>query len=69
MNTWEMDEAIASNMKKYGGSFVKALSVAFVKADPFNKIKLKEAFPNYFSQYHPSQWVKQNAKENIKDAI
>lgn len=69
MNKQDMDLAITDNMEKYGGSFVKALGKCFLKADQFNKIKLREAFPNYFNQYHPSQWVKQNAKENIKEAI
>jgi hypothetical protein len=60
MNRTEMDLAIADNMKKYGGSFVEALAEAFLRADPFNKIKLRDTFPDIFSQYHPSNWVKQN---------
>ena len=58
-----MNLRIADNMEKYGGGFVKALSKCVRKADPFNMVKLREAFPQYFAQYHPSQWVKKEGKK------
>ncbi len=41
-------------MEKYGGNFVKALANAFKAADPTNRQKLIEAFPNYVSEYGPN---------------
>ena len=41
-------------MENYGGSFVVALSQAFRIADPTNKQKLLEAFPNYVEEYGPN---------------
>lgn len=38
-------------MKRYGGSFVKALAEAFERADHMNFEKLKSAFPEYWQQY------------------
>lgn len=40
-----------SRMQKYGGSFVQALAVCFVRADHINTLKLSEAFPEYVRQY------------------
>lgn len=45
---------ISINMKRYGGSFVHALSVCIDKADLINKRKLVKAFPEYFQKYN--QW-------------
>jgi hypothetical protein len=42
---------VVDAMYKYGGSFVRALSECFYRADVFNVIKLKEAFPEYWKQY------------------
>lgn len=53
----QMDYKIADNMEKYGGSFVKALAECIRRADPVNMMKLREAFPQYFQSFHPSQWV------------
>ena len=53
---------IAENMETYGGSFVKALAECIRKADPFNIIKLRDTFPEYFNQYHPSQWIRKEKK-------
>ena len=53
-----MNLKIADNMEKYGGSFVKALAECIRRADPVNLMKLREAFPEYFQTYHPSQWIK-----------
>lgn len=58
MRQREMDMKIADNMEKWGGGFVKALAECVRKADAFNMIKLREAFPEYFNTYHPSNWVK-----------
>jgi hypothetical protein len=38
-------------MAKYGGGFVKALAQACHAADPINLLKLKQAFPEYWSHY------------------
>jgi len=62
MRQHEMNLKIADNMEKYGGSFVKALSGCVRRADPSNLIKLRDAFPEYFNQYHPSQWVSKEQK-------
>lgn len=42
---------IVAMMEKYGGSFVKALAVAFYRADHGNFKKLKNAFPDYWKEY------------------
>lgn len=60
MDAQEISLKIADNMEKYGGSFVKTLSMCIRRADATNLMKLKEAFPEYFSDYHPSKWVKKN---------
>jgi len=38
-------------MKKFGGSFVKSLAEAFRTADEKNFQKLKNCFPEYWSEY------------------
>ena len=45
---------MTTRMEKYGGSFVKALASAFKVADPTNRQKLIDAFPNYVNEYGPS---------------
>jgi len=47
---WKM----ISRMEKYGGSFVQALANAFKYADPTNREKLLNAFPDYVNQYGPN---------------
>ena len=42
---------LVSNMQKYGGSFVQALSEAILRSDPDNYERLKEAFPDYWETY------------------
>ena len=42
---------VVEAMQKYGGSFVKALAMAFYMADFKNFIKLKNAFPEYWTEY------------------
>lgn len=44
---WE----IVNAMQLHGGSFVKALGTAFMKADISNFVKLKNAFPEYWKNY------------------
>ena len=53
MTDIEMYEMIC-RMKQYGGSFVVALSNAFRMADPINKSKLLNAFPEYVNEYGPN---------------
>ena len=62
MNQHDMNLKIAENMRTYGGSFVKALADCVLRADPSNLMKLRDAFPEYFSQYHPSQWIEKDKK-------
>lgn len=57
-----MELKIADNMEKYGGSFAKALAECIRRADPINRMKLREAFPMEFQTYHPSNWVKKQTK-------
>lgn len=38
-------------MKRFGGSFVKALAECFILADDLNLAKLEQAFPEYVKQY------------------
>jgi hypothetical protein len=45
------DLATIAAMQKYGGSFVKALSVAALHADPDNLAKLKATWPEYWQRY------------------
>ncbi len=42
---------VVDAMKKYGGSFVKALAECFSRADINNVGRLKLAFPEYWEQY------------------
>lgn len=38
-------------MLTFGGSFVQALGAAFRAGDPRNRARLRDAFPDYFTQY------------------
>lgn len=38
-------------MKRFGGSFVQALAEAWLKADPVNRQKIKDTWPEYWSRY------------------
>lgn len=38
-------------MRVYGGSFVKALAMAWMYADVFNWSRLEKAFPDYIKKY------------------
>ena len=52
-------------MERFGGSFVSALAKAWRAADEINKAKLREAFPNYWEQYHAmvsAKWARDREK-------
>lgn len=53
---------VVEAMQKYGGSFVKALAMAFYMADNKNFYKLKSAFPEYWKEY--TEWAKRDANTN-----
>jgi hypothetical protein len=38
-------------MKKYGGSFVKALADALEVADPQNRLKITQTWPDEYEKY------------------
>ena len=42
---------LVSNMRRYGGSFVKALSQAILRSDAENYERLKDAFPELWETY------------------
>lgn len=44
-------QATAEAMRTVGGGFVKALGEALMRADPGNRARIKEAFPEYWEQY------------------
>lgn len=50
MTTSEQFEA-AETMQKHGGSFVKALAECYFRADELNKLRLVNAFNEYFELY------------------
>ena len=39
------------NMKTYGGSFIKSLAGTLTLADPLNREKLIQTFPDYCEKY------------------
>jgi hypothetical protein len=45
------DADVLNVMERYGGSFVKALAVAWRRADAENRDKLMRAFWQYWDQY------------------
>ena len=51
-----------SRMESYGGNFVKALANALRAADPTNRQKLMDAFPNYVNEYGPDSKLTLQAK-------
>lgn len=42
---------VATRMIEYGGSFVKALGAALMKADMINTLKIRVAFSEYWDEY------------------
>lgn len=51
-------------MRKYGGGLVQALGIALTHADPENTKRLKNAFPEYFTQY---EQMGKNLKKEIEN--
>ena len=45
------DYAVVEAMRALGGAFIRALAIAFERADPFNAAKLKAAFPDEWQEY------------------
>jgi len=43
----------AHNMKSYGGSFAKAIALAYFRADSTNQVRVVDAFPELFERYAP----------------
>ena len=44
-------EQVYSNVHKFGGSFVKSLMSAHMRADAENALKIEQAFPEVFNKY------------------
>lgn len=51
MREYDKVQATAEAMQRHGGGFVKALGAALMRADPQNREKIREAFPEYWQQY------------------
>jgi len=51
MREYDMVQATATAMQRRGDGFVKALGTALTLADPDNRRKIHEAFPEYLEQY------------------
>ena len=51
---------VVTNMKKYGGSFVVALSECIILADINNLRKIADTFIAYIIEYQPSRWPKKD---------
>lgn len=47
----DKDTVVIYRMRRYGGSFVKALAECFLVADATNFKKLKKAFGQYWREY------------------
>lgn len=60
----ELRLQIVINMKKYGGSFVVALSECIVMADENNLRKIAEAFVAYILEYQPKNWLTKHENEH-----
>ena len=51
MREFDKVQATATAMQRHGGGFVKALGAALMQADPNNRNRIMEAFPEYWTQY------------------
>jgi hypothetical protein len=51
MEMYEEARLAARAMIEWGGSFVKHLGEALLRADVQNMAKIKEAFPEYWNRY------------------
>ena len=47
---------------QYGGSFIRALAAAGLKADPTNRIRLLDAFPELVTSYGPASQLHHNLR-------
>ena len=50
-NEYDRDCRIANAMIKRGGGFVRELGELWWRTDGFNKRKIKETWPEYWSEY------------------
>lgn len=50
--------AVTRAMMDHGGSFVRALAVAYTLADPANRAKIRETWPDYWTKYADPMWQK-----------
>ena len=48
---------VALSMKRWGGSFVQSLAECFFLADDNNITRLKNAFPEYWTQYSDPRFL------------
>ena len=61
------DQEITETMITHGGGFVSGLGALYRRADVVNRAKLREAFPEYWSQYDEmTALVKRQAGEIAK---
>jgi len=51
MIEYDKVQATATAMQRHGGGFVKALGAALMRADPGNRERIHQAFPEYWQQY------------------
>jgi len=51
MTSYDEAQAVAAAMIQYGGHFVQCLGRALRIADPGNRERIKEAFPEYWAEY------------------
>lgn len=49
---------IGMAMKKFGGGFASSLGEAFLRADPVNERRIREAFPDMMEEYSSEFFVK-----------
>jgi pyruvate/2-oxoacid:ferredoxin oxidoreductase beta subunit len=64
----EEEFVVVQEMSKRGGSFVKALAECFHHADHNNKLILKKAFPQIWSDYLSlTKWDNNLAEQADKD--
>lgn len=50
----------------YGGSFFQALSEAGLKADPINRERLLNAWPELYATYGPSSRLHRKLREGVE---
>ena len=65
----EKEYKTVENMSRHGGSFVKALAACFHEADTEHKEKLKEAFPELWTEYSLDKWNENLIEQARQDFI